>query len=622
MANVLKQPDFHANLPRTGHNLNQEFAFTASTGMILPIYQDFYNSGETAYYSGDLICRTQPLVTAAMADVDLYLDWFFVPISMLFTLFTSKRWMTNDLISSLYVNDDIIDDTLPVFDINRYLSVSQYGYNASPSRIYTCMYSDKNFECLGKSSFRLANHLGFNPYGIFKGVASNPDDADDPIQSPYVQYDNPNVFPMFALAYQAIYQDYFRLPLDDYERRQVAAFNVDKHYNDSSASFGLEHSLFCLRYRPRFMDYFTCLRANPLMSSINALGFTSGIGETPADFLLKVNNYLGESYQEPVDFSGSYSAVPAGGYSDHGPTQVSGIQQGSAPITTSQLRSMFASEKLLRIVGRAKKDYDSQVLAHFGVKVPHDVKHELTHLKSQHSILHIGEVLSTADTYDGGDNGSALGAIGGKGYGVISSPKKPFKFTAPCDGILMCTFSSVPRMRYFGTFDKQNAITDRLSFYQPEYDKLGAQPLYRYEWAGFRSSDSLNSERVGWQYRYFQWKKKFNRVSEAFAVPATRTSTVGVNQTNAWVVASIPFGCVTDSQDVGDISPAYGDGLICKPTDLNGIMVMPYTAGWSSEYYDTPQTMFYTDPFICAFRANVLKVSVMSTYGEPDLNDF
>ena len=39
---------------------------------------------------------------------------------------------------------------------------------------------------------------------------------------------------------------------------------------------------------------------------------------------------------------------------------------------------MFAVEKLLRITGRARKDYDSQVLAHLGFKVPHDVKHELT----------------------------------------------------------------------------------------------------------------------------------------------------------------------------------------------------------------------------------------------------
>ena len=30
------------------------------------------------------------------------------------------------------------------------------------------------------------------------------------------------------------------------------------------------------------------------------------------------------------------------------------------------------------ITGRTKKNYDAQVLAHFGVNVPHDVKHDIT----------------------------------------------------------------------------------------------------------------------------------------------------------------------------------------------------------------------------------------------------
>ena len=108
-ANLNRLPRHQAQLSRTGHDMSQEFAFTASTGMILPVYQDYLNAGETDYFSGDLICRTQPLVTAAMCDVDIYLDWFFVPCQMLFTLFGSKRWMTNDLISSFY-DDSVINN--------------------------------------------------------------------------------------------------------------------------------------------------------------------------------------------------------------------------------------------------------------------------------------------------------------------------------------------------------------------------------------------------------------------------------------------------------------------------------------------------------------------------------
>lgn len=77
MSTVLRQmPQHVAHLPRTGHNLNQSFGFTASTGMILPTYYDQLNVGETVFINSKLFARTQPLVVPAMADVDFYLDWF------------------------------------------------------------------------------------------------------------------------------------------------------------------------------------------------------------------------------------------------------------------------------------------------------------------------------------------------------------------------------------------------------------------------------------------------------------------------------------------------------------------------------------------------------------------
>ena len=465
-ANLNRLPHRKANLSRSGHNMSQEFAFTAAPGMILPVYQDYLNAGETDYYSGSLICRTQPLVTAAMCDVDIYLDWFFVPAQMLFTLFGSKRWMTNDLLSSFYDDTLITDDKFPLYNIQSYLK-GNYGLQTAQ------FYSEGHnlqFECLGKSQFRLANHLGFNPYGIFEGDANAATD--------YQSSDNPNVFPLFALAYQAIYQDYFRLPLDSYSRRRVNAFNVDKEYLStttahSHTALANDASLFLLHYRPRHLDYFTSIKASPMFSAMNALGTSTPT--SPNQILQRINNYLDSSSVFQSYASGS-GADSASGTVNNGATQVnSETVRGSlsSRVTTGQLRSMFAVEKLLRVIGRAKMDYDSQVLAHFGFDVPHDVKHELTHLKTQHTLLHIGEVISSSDTYNSSTgSGSALGAIGGKGYSIIRNGDKPFKFTAPCDGVIMCTYSAVPRLRYYDTFDKQNALTDRLSFFQPEFDKL------------------------------------------------------------------------------------------------------------------------------------------------------
>ena len=59
---------------------------------------------------------------------------------------------------------------------------------------------------------------------------------------------------------------------------------------------------------------------------------------------------------------------------------------------------MFANEKLAMITGRTRKNYDSQVLAHYGVSVPHDVKHDITMIHHDEFELNVQEVTSLAAT--------------------------------------------------------------------------------------------------------------------------------------------------------------------------------------------------------------------------------
>ena len=96
MANLKNAPAHTAHLARSSFPMDQGFVYTASTGMILPTYSDLINVGESLYINSSLGVRTQPLVTAAMCDVHVNLDWFFVPVSKLYTLFPSLRYLTTD----------------------------------------------------------------------------------------------------------------------------------------------------------------------------------------------------------------------------------------------------------------------------------------------------------------------------------------------------------------------------------------------------------------------------------------------------------------------------------------------------------------------------------------------
>lgn len=619
MPNLNSLPQHVAHLPRTGFDMGQSFGFTMSTGMLLPCYQDYLNPGESVYINSSMMARTQPMVSPAMVDVDFYIDWFFVPMPMIYTAFPSVRWQTNDFLSSFFDNSveqpfENYPVDLPIIDINH----SMYGEGSTledisfdkarfGSEVYNFGGLGNRFDCIGKSVYRLADHLGYVPDYVPSGID---------------KVGNPNVFPVFPAAYQAIYQNYYRQ--DERERRNISCYNLDRQITRDLPSLFFE-GLFQLRYRPYRLDYFTSVKAAPIINPINLTGSETEAQSSSASLtsiLTKVDSYLSTSDPKAVNNYGSVEVDLDPGYypstvvsSNPRSEVVSQVASasGSLGVGTAQLRSMFAVEKLLRITGHAKKDYDSQVLAHFGFKVPHDVKHELTHIVTQHGLLHIGEVVSTSDTYDG-SGGSSLGELSGRGYlGIKPLMKKdrpsPKKFTAPCDGVIMAIVSCVPRPRYYGGFDKQNGITDRLKFYQPEFDRLGMQPLFWYEsnYAFFNTPQSAG--RLGWQYRYEQFKRKYDRVSMAFASPSN-----GVNNYSSWVYAR-RFG---DSYSgTGDIAPHILDETLCPPTALNDIMIMPYNTAWSDSYNASPWLSYAQDPFICDFRANVKKVSYMSSTGEP-----
>lgn len=622
MPNLNSLPQHVANLPRTGFDMGQSFGFTMSTGMLLPCYQDFLNPGESVYINSSMMARTQPMVSPAMVDVDFYIDWFFVPMPMIYTAFPSVRWQTNDFLSSFFDNqtDSPFESSsvgLPLIDVNHSLygpgttleTIKQYKESFGVEHYFAGGLGNR-FDCIGKSVYRLADHLGYVPDYVPTGLG---------------MVGNPNVFPVFPAAYQAIYQNYYRQ--DERERRNISCYNLDRQITHDLPDLFFE-GLFQLRYRPYRLDYFTSVKSAPIINPINLTGndnVSASSSDSLTSILTSVDSYLSSSDLRGTNRSGTVdvnlvpsrypSTVVSSDPSSETVTQVSGTA-GSLGVSTAQLRSMFAVEKLLRITGHAKKDYDSQVLAHFGFRVPHDVKHELTHIYTQHGLLHIGEVVSTSDTYNGSD-GSSLGELGGQGYLGIKplmhkDKPSPKKFVAPCDGVIMAIVSCVPRPRYYGGFDKQNGITDRLKLYQPEFDRLGMQPLFWYEsnYAFFNTPQSAG--RLGWQYRYEQFKRKYDRVSMAFASPSN-----GVNNYSSWVYAR-RFG---DSYSgTGNFADHVLDETLCPPTALNNIMRMPYNTAWSDSYDASPWLSYAQDPFICDFRANVKKVSYMSATGEPMLS--
>lgn len=381
------------------------------------------------------------------------------------------------------------------------------------------------------------------------------------------------------MAYNCVYENFYRL--DEREEFDNSLYNIDASVYASEDLFRNVYDKFAsIKYRSLNFDYFTSAKVSPLINSLNLHDGSSNSS------LLAINNYLstlGVVVRDPLGTGATdLSASPVSSLS----SPVSDLSKGIS-FSTAFIRSMFAVEKILSITGRAKKTYDAQVLAHLGVDVPRDIKHEITFIGSQTGSIKIGEIIATAGTED-----TAFGDMAGKGYGTLNN--KSLKFTAPCHGIFIAIFSCVPKVSYYAPLEKHAQITSRLDFWHPEFEKLGMQPIFGYESLAAGGNKGHVTSVFGWQMRYSQYKERFDKVSPAFAQTIVsnwavegegrdpqlveKDPSTTFNTWSNWVISMRPY------RNVSNLETVPLKNFLCSPYELNDLMSIRY--GWSDPDVD------------------------------------
>lgn len=635
MPKIDQMPDYQAQLGRTGHSLSHDLSFTSTCGHLLPVFHDFLNAGETVTLGFDFNLRTQPLEAAAMSKIITHTEYFFVPIQLLYQGFSDWYYGTREQFSSQFLTDDELGNfVLPkvnlatLFTVINGLKNNQYGGNNN-----RVVYAGESF---ARSAFRLFEMFGFRADAIATGVPG----SDSSLGS---------VFPYQVLAYNCIYQNYYRL--DNRELFNPAAFNVDRYYSTGIIDADKFKIYCCTRLRPMDSDYFTDIKMSPIVDVLNLNNKTSL--DVANDFLTRGGALSSgsngnsrpfttplidptQSIQTQFGFKANYITLNSGINNDYRDSSGSVIPSGAASfgsggkledsngnvalhthpytlqsngydIGTANIRAMFASEKLWSVTGRAKKNYDDQTLAHFGFKVPHDPKHSISCFGHDTSEIAIGEVISTSNT-SSASGGSPLGEIAGKGYGRQSNTRH--KFTAPCHGVVMAIFSVVPQVFYEDTFLKANQFSTREDLYTPEYDHLGMQPLFDYETRLTGGASTI----IGWQYRYEQWKRRYNRCTSAFKSQYVATE----GPLSSWIHTQQPYAPFTTNSNSAN-TYSY-DHYLVPVSALNDLMLYQYNIQWSSAYESKPSSIYEGDPFIVNSHIDCVKVSTMSDYSLPRLD--
>lgn len=542
MSSIFKPQVSHSRKPRNAFDLGNRSLFTTRCGMLLPVFTREMNPGEKFTVSPSVFCRTQPLNTAAFARVKQNLDFFFVPLRVLWHNFG------NVFSGTEYVSRTFDDYGNP----NLQMPYLQSGWYMS--LLEATSEKDMFGYPLQDGAMRLLDMLN---YGRTKYS-----DGDNIINGYSVSL-------WRLLAYQKIYQDFYRLPL--YERYDASTCNVD---NTSGAIPNPDFlDMMQIRYCNWKKDYFTNNRPS----------FAG------ADF---ISNYVTPSVVNPssaaVSSSQSTSVINNQAVLKSG-TYVN--TKGSFPFNSAnQLRSLFALDKLAKLMERAHDgSYSSQVEARFGVRPRVDGDTSFF-IKAFDAPISIGEVVSTADTATSSELGENLGKIAGKGYADMSGS---FDYESSEHGILMGILSFVPEADYASNgLSRFNTMLSSADFYQPEFDELGYQPTFGYELEVSPNLVSANSV-LGYNPRYAHYKTNVDEVHGGFLYGSL----------SSWVACRKPQA----------VQSTYKDGLTTQflkvnPNVLDPIFVVE--AKDLSPDYDT---------FLCSMDVRVTALRGMSTYGTPNI---
>lgn len=494
---LFKLPSPHPNLSRNGYDLSSRKVFSAPAGALLPIGVWECNPTEKFSFKVDDFVRTQPLNTAAFARCKEYYHFFFVPYRSLwnhsdkfFTGVTNgdRMYERPSFLDKLTANEgNFVPTSMPSFYLdelhrliisqNKDLSAKLSAYSKDAKKVYKAGGANfvellektkldltnltlSSYDALGYEyaygAFRLLHMLGygiddkgqvFHPYRQVSdkepGDRSGIFDIDslDEVLSYFIPHNLANPFRL--LGYQRIYNDFYRNQL--WEKPVPYTFNVD--WCNSSTKLQLKNTevyqMCQLRYRHWTKDFYT------------------GV-------------YPTASYNEGIFNLPNYTNSKADINKNN-----DGVSTSSGAISTSDIRAMFALEKMLERTRAANGlDYSNQIAAHYGFKVPESRRDVAQFIGGVDNTIVINEVMSTANSSIDGTSktGSVVGQVFGKGIGTMSSGR--IEFEAKEHGMIFCIYSISPQVDYDARqFDPFNRKFKREDYFQPEFENLGYQPL-------------------------------------------------------------------------------------------------------------------------------------------------
>lgn len=492
MANVMTMKKLQNKTSRNGFDLSRKNIFSAKIGELLPVACVECIPGDSFNIKTQHFTRTRPVNTAAFTRIREYYDWFFVPSNLLWNKFnTFVTQMGNNNQQAQAINQSAqVTDQHPYFsrrDIASYLT----GLDMAPetkSNIFgfnRALNSAKLLEYLDYGKWLKTSNTFCEPAYFLDDVALNP-------------------FPL--LAYQKIYSDYFRH--SQWENAYAPSFNINYMTGSDMKipvtnidRYNSPYTMFDLQYANWHKDYFMGLLPNSQYGDAASVNISSLLNESSVRILTS------NASTNDVTLNQGYLSSNLSQYWKI--TDLPNNIIGAFSILA--LRNAEAMQKWAEITQSQQQDYQSQVDAHFGVKVSDAYSERCTWIGGGNSTIDISEVINQNIT------GQNIADVAGKGIGTGDDF---CKFETKVHGYLMCIYHAVPLLDYsLSGIPRMNLKTMATDYAIPEFDKTGmvAVPLQELYSKQYNRDETTNlPDLLGYAPRYYDYKVSYDKINGAF----------------------------------------------------------------------------------------------------------
>ncbi len=469
MSNVMSLKNLKNKVSRNGFDLSRKVAFTAKVGELLPILTNEVIPGDKFRINVNAFTRTRTVNTAAYTRIKEYYDYFFVPISQLwskFPQFITQMSANNTKASTICSVQQA--KFQPYLSSQKVFKLVQYANLCATD-------ATVNNVCGFKRAPQMVKLLDYLGYGSYYSLLDN--NVIEDIQSVCDSLCDINFNPFPLLAYQKIYQDFYRDP--QWENAHPFTSNVDYIGFSTSALLQAQYEI------PISTLYTGATAAKTLTLSDNM-------------FDLRYCNFNKDYF---------FGLLPSPQY---GNSAVINIDDSQPEISILAIRQAECAQRWKEIAQSGKQDYKAQMEKHFGVHLPDYMSDLVQYIGGTSSSIDISEVVNTNLA---GDNEST---IAGKGVGAVDGY---IDFEAKEHGIIMCIYHAVPLLDYAisGT-ERLNLKTQVTDYAIPEFDRIGMQELSTYELASdaIAPSGIILNNTLGYAPRYVEYKTSYDRVVGEF----------------------------------------------------------------------------------------------------------